>query len=136
MPNRPNIEEGNGRFQVPELKNGADYYLLNGNQRKEMCWGISRYISEQPLNRMDIEASVESSAKAGLPEIVFLNALEERSQTMSAEPTTVMAVIANAFIIVSVVRYLSFSLLIFELRFVFSDKTEQQIRQATMVRHG
>ena len=74
----PNVKAGKGRFQVPELNKRAEYHLLSGNQRREMRWGISRYISEQPLSRLDIKASVESSAKAGLPEIKFLHASEER----------------------------------------------------------
>ena len=74
----PKIHAGKGRFQVPELAKRADYHLLSGEQRKEMRWGISRYLSEQPLNRLDIKASVESSAKTGIPEIKFLHASEER----------------------------------------------------------
>ena len=74
----PNVKAGKGRFQVPKLSKQADYHLLSGKQRREMRWGISRYISEQPLSRLDIKASVESSAKAGLPEIRFLQASEER----------------------------------------------------------
>lgn len=74
----PNIKAGRGRFQVPELTKRAEYYLLSGKQRKEMRWGINRYLSEQPLRRLDIKASVESSAKAGMPEIKFLHTSEER----------------------------------------------------------
>ena len=76
--NRPKLIKESGRFHVSGVSKPADYHLLNGEQRREMAWGISRYQSEQPLNRLNIPLSVKHSAAAGMPELVFEHSSQER----------------------------------------------------------
>ena len=76
--NRPKPIKGSGRFHVSGVRKPADYHLLNGEQRREMNWGISRYQSEQPLNRLNIPLSVKRSAAAGMPQLAFEHSSQER----------------------------------------------------------
>ena len=75
---RPKLIKETGRFHVSGVSKPADYHLLNGEQRREMNWGISRYQSEQPLNRLNIPLSVKRSAAAGMPQLAFERSTQER----------------------------------------------------------
>ena len=77
-PNRPKLIKENGRFHVAGVSKLTDYHLLNGDQRRELRWGISRYKSEQPLNRLNISVSVKRSAIEGLPQLAFEHSNHER----------------------------------------------------------
>ena len=76
--NRPKPIKESGRFHVSGVRKPADYHLLSGEQRREMNWGISRYQSEQPLNRLNIPLSVKRSATAGMPQLAFEHSSQER----------------------------------------------------------
>jgi len=76
--NRPKLIRERGRFQVAGIGKPADYHLLSGEQRREMRWGIGRYQSEQPLNRLNIPLSVQQSAAAGMPQLAFEHRQHER----------------------------------------------------------
>ncbi|MBU0653733.1 MAG: hypothetical protein KJ914_01220 [Gammaproteobacteria bacterium] len=77
-PEPPVLRAQPGRFHLPNLKNLADYHLLSGSERREMSWGINRYLTDSPFNKLDIPASVEASARSGLPAIEYLHASRER----------------------------------------------------------
>lgn len=76
--NRPTLIKESGRFHVAGVSKATDYHLLNGDQRREMSWGISRYQSEQALNRLNIPLSVKRSATAGMPQLAFEHSSQER----------------------------------------------------------
>lgn len=67
-----------GKLWLPSLQKQPDYHLLSSEQRREMSWGIGRYLSEQPLTQLDIPRSVNASAKSGLPQLYFRAAQRER----------------------------------------------------------
>jgi len=66
------------RSYLPNLQHRLPYHLLNPQERREMGWGISHYISDQPLQQLDMARSVAESAKRGLPSIHFKQAKYER----------------------------------------------------------
>ena len=68
-----------GRLWLPLSQKQPAYHLLSSEQRREMSWGIGRYLSEQPLNQLDIPRSVTASAKSGLPQLHFSAAQRERA---------------------------------------------------------
>ncbi|UJS23731.1 hypothetical protein [Thiothrix winogradskyi] len=75
---QPPLIRHRGKFHLPPLQGLPDYHLLGSEARREMGWGISHYLSEQPLNRLDIERSVAETARSGLPSIHFRTASRER----------------------------------------------------------
>ena len=74
----PKLSKARGRFYVPVSAKQADYNLLSGDERREMSWGIHRYLTDVPLDKLDIERSVQRSAQTGLPQIEFEQASRER----------------------------------------------------------
>ncbi|MEE9352619.1 MAG: hypothetical protein V3U78_10190, partial [Thiotrichaceae bacterium] len=77
-PSKPVDIQQEGRSWQPPIRKQSDYHLLSSNQRREMSWGISHYLSEQPLNKLDIPRSVAASAKSAMPSLYFMAAKQER----------------------------------------------------------
>jgi formylglycine-generating enzyme required for sulfatase activity len=77
-PEPPLLRPQPGRFHLPRLKNLTDYHLLSGADRREMSWGINHYLTDIPFNKLDIPASVNASARSGLPAIEYQHATRER----------------------------------------------------------
>lgn len=67
-----------GTSWLPPLQKQADFHLLDSNERREISWGISHYLSEQPLKQLDIPKSVQASAQEGLPSLHFKSAQHQR----------------------------------------------------------
>ena len=78
IPKAPKFPRGKGRFHIPALAKQADYHLLTGDDRREMSWGIHHYLSDTTLDKLDIERSVQQSARIGIPQIAFQRASRER----------------------------------------------------------
>lgn len=72
------ISQRNGRIFLPPMGEKPAYHLLNGQARREMCWGVSHYLSGIPLNKLDVPRTVVATAKNALPTIQFLSAHKER----------------------------------------------------------
>ncbi len=46
--------------------------LLSADAEDALVWGVDRYVSEQPTRRLDLDATVEATARdAGLPRLIF-----------------------------------------------------------------
>ncbi len=67
-----------GKSWLPPLQKQADFDLLSSKDRREMSWGISHYLSDQTLNKLDIPKSVSASAKTALPSLHFKSAQRQR----------------------------------------------------------
>ena len=77
QPEPPRIRS-KGKSFLPPLSGLPDFHLLGSDARREMGWGISHYLSEQPLKQLDIPRSVAATARSGLPSIHFRTASRER----------------------------------------------------------
>ena len=64
------------QFYLPPVQDSLDYFLLNGDQRREMTWGVTHVLTDRPLTRLDIPRSVRETARSGLPSVHFLPATQ------------------------------------------------------------
>ncbi|MCH9697038.1 MAG: hypothetical protein K0U68_02955, partial [Gammaproteobacteria bacterium] len=75
---KPPVMSAKCQFYLPPIQDSQDYFLLNGDERREMTWGIQHVITDIPLSRLDIARSVRETARSGLPSVHFQPATQLR----------------------------------------------------------
>ncbi|CAA6800388.1 MAG: serine/threonine kinase [uncultured Thiotrichaceae bacterium] len=90
-PKPPALAIKHGKLVLPPTVDEDDFYLLDSHARRDIAWGINRYLSAQMSSRVDIDRSVKATANSGMPEIRFLQAQKDREiwlwQDRSSENT-------------------------------------------------
>ncbi|MCH9699386.1 MAG: formylglycine-generating enzyme family protein [Gammaproteobacteria bacterium] len=93
IPQPPRIQV-KGRSFLPDLPESAQYQLLSPEQRREITWGVGRFLSDQPRQQLDIPRSVRETARQALPSLYFECASQQRTvwiwQDRSSASTNLM----------------------------------------------